>query len=141
MDLSPRVSVCGPGDSMVSKGVVFILQGRISRARWAAGQMKSSVQQGRDSSCRCQGDQCGVEQHCVCGTQLCQQWSGACLSYTLKVVYSTLLSLFISVLEPLVASGEFPQEPIYGWSRSADTAVLITYTDILGVSSCQMCLL
>ena len=29
----------------------------------------------------------------VCGAQLSQQWSGACLSYTLRVVYSTLLGL------------------------------------------------
>ena len=30
----------------------------------------------------------------VCGAQLSQQWSGACLSYTLKVAYSSLLGLF-----------------------------------------------
>ena len=30
----------------------------------------------------------------VYGAQLFQQWSGACLSYTLKVLYSTLLGLF-----------------------------------------------
>ena len=30
----------------------------------------------------------------VCGARLSQQWSGACLSYTLKVLYSTLLGLF-----------------------------------------------
>ena len=36
---------------------------------------------------------------------------------------------------------EFPQEPIYGWSPSVDTAVLITCADILGVSPCQMGLL
>ena len=29
----------------------------------------------------------------VCGARLSQQWSGACLSYTLKVVCSTLLGL------------------------------------------------
>ena len=32
---------------MVHKGAIIVLQGRISRARWAAGQMKSSDQQSR----------------------------------------------------------------------------------------------
>ena len=76
-----------------------------------------------------------------CGAWLSQQWSGACLSYTLKVVCSTPLGLSISVLEPLMASGESVQKPIYGWPSSADMAVLITCADILGVSPCRMCLL
>ena len=44
----------------------------------------------------------------VCGAQLSQQWFGACLSYTLRVVDSTLLGLLISVWAPLMASREFP---------------------------------
>ena len=36
----------------------------------------------------------------VCGAQLSQQWYGACLIYTLKVVYSTLLGLLISLGTP-----------------------------------------
>lgn len=53
----------------------------------------------------------------VCRAQLSQQWSGACLRYTLKVVHSTLLVFFflLSVLEPSMASEEFSQEPTYGW--------------------------
>ena len=74
----------------------------------------------------------------VCGARLSQQWAGACLSYNFKVVDSPLLGLLISVLEPLMTSVEFPQDPIYGWSCSADTAVLIMCADILGVSPCQM---
>ena len=77
----------------------------------------------------------------VYGARRSQQWSGARLSYTLKVVHSTLLGLLISVLASLIASGEFAQEPIYGWSHSADMAVLITCADVLGVSPCQTCLL
>ena len=50
------------------------------------------------------------------------------------------LGLLISILGPPLASGDYPQEPIYGWSRSADPAVLTTCADILGVSPCQMCL-
>ena len=76
----------------------------------------------------------------VCGARLSQQWSGACLSYTLAVVGSTLLGLLISVMAPLLASGEFAQELIYWWSHSADVSVLITCADISGVSPCQMCL-
>ena len=77
----------------------------------------------------------------VCRVQLSQQWSRACLSYTFEVMHSTLLGLLISVLEPLMASREFLQEPIYGWSHCADSAVLVMCADILGVSPCQMCLL
>ena len=76
----------------------------------------------------------------VCGAQLSQQWFGACLSYTLRVVDSTLLGLLISVWAPLMASREFPWEPLCGWSCFTDTAVLVTCADILGVSPCQMCL-
>ena len=47
---------------MVSKGVVSILQGRTSRAKWAAGQTKSSIQQDRASGADAKGDQRGVEQ-------------------------------------------------------------------------------
>ena len=39
----------------MGKGVVSVMQGRISGARWAGGQTKSSVHQGRASSGRCQG--------------------------------------------------------------------------------------
>ena len=41
----------------------------------------------------------------VCGAQLPQQWPEACLSYTFRVVYSTLLGLLMSVLAPLRANG------------------------------------
>ena len=69
------------------------------------------------------GDQCGVEQHSGLWS-----FSVACLSYTLKVVYSTFLCL---ILVPLRANGDCPQEPNYGWSHSADTAVLVTCADTL----------
>ena len=62
------------------------------------------------------------------------------VSDTLKVVYSTLFGLLLNVLAPLMAIREIPQEPIYGWPHSADTAVLIMCADILSVSPCQMCL-
>ena len=63
MNPNPRgTQSAGPGDSTVGKGVVSVSQGRIFGARWAAGQMKSSVQQGRASEGTCQGDQHGVEQ-------------------------------------------------------------------------------
>ena len=77
----------------------------------------------------------------VCGAPLSQQWSGACLSDTLTVVDSTLLVLLIKVLAPLMASGDFPQKPIYGWSCSAGMAVLVMCADVLNVFPCQMCLL
>ena len=73
----------------------------------------------------------------VSGAWRFQQWSGAYISYTLKVVHSTLLGLFhkrlgipnangefsqepmsgtwLFCLTPLLTSVEFPQEPICGW--------------------------
>ena len=75
----------------------------------------------------------------MCGAQLSQPWSGEPASVIpLGVVDSILLGLIVSVLEPLMASGEFPQASIYGWSRSADTTVRITCADISGVSPCQL---
>ena len=82
------------------------------------------------------GDEHGVEQH-QSRAWLSQQWSGACRSYTFRVVHSTLPGLLISVLASLMARGEFPQKPICGWSHSADLAILIICA-ILGVSPCQM---
>ena len=146
----------------MGKGVISILQGRISGARWAAGQVKSSVQQGRASSGRCQG------RPAWCGAALCCLGLG-CLSsglelvcHTLKMVYFPFLGLFDKclgspdvkcgigpgaygrhmavLLDTLLASVEFAQAPSYGWSHSADMAVLVTCADILGVSPCQMCL-
>ena len=76
----------------------------------------------------------------VCGAQLSQQWSGACLSYTLDsgVLHpSGSLDKYLGTPD---GKWGFPQEPIYGWSRSADTAVLIMCADVLGASPCQMCL-
>ena len=89
--------------------------------------MKSFIQQSRALATDSKGDQCGLCTTLVCGAWLSQQWSGACLSYTLKVVDSMLLGLLISVLAPLMASGDFPQGAIYGWSHSAAMAVLITW--------------
>ena len=66
--------------------------------------------------------------------------AGSCLSYTLKVVSSTLLGLFNKCLgTPDAKWGICPGT--YAWSCSAETAVLITSADILGVSPWQMSLL
>ena len=82
---------------MLGKGVVSILQGRTSGARWAAGQTKSSVQQGSASGGQCQG------RSAWCGAAL---WSVelSCLSYTLKVWSLPQLYLESGVLHP---SGSF----------------------------------
>ena len=132
MNPSPRVSVYRSRDSMVGKGVVSIIRERISGARWAAGKglwwlIPREISVTWSSTL-------------VCGAWLSQQWSGVCLSYTLRVVNSTLLAL-LSVLAPLIPSGDFPQKPIYGWSHSVDMDVLVTCVDILGMSPCQMRLL
>ena len=76
----------------------------------------------------------------VCGAHCLSSGLEPTSSYNLRVVGSIPLGFLISVLAPLIASGEFPQEPICGWSHYAHMAVLIMRADILGVSPCQMCL-
>ena len=87
----------------------------------------------------------------VCEAQWSQQWSGASLGYPLKVVGSTLSDLgtpdakegnypgshgwYMAVLlDTPAGKWGIPQEPVYGGSRSADMAVLVTCAGILGVS-------
>ena len=93
---------------MVGKGVVSILQGRLSGARWAAGQMTSSVQQSRALSGQCRGRSAwhGAALWCVDLAVSAVVWNLPQL-YLESGVYSTLLGLLINVLEPLMASGQF----------------------------------
>ena len=128
-------------------------------------------QQGRQSpqssraeplAANAQGDQRGASVWCVELGCLNSGLEPASV-IPLKVEYSTLLDLFDKclatsdakcgifpgvygwymtvLLDTLLARMEFAQEPIYGWSRSADTAALTMCADILSVSPCQMCLL
>ena len=46
-----------------------------------------------------------------CGARLAQQWSGACLSSTLRVAHSTLLGLMISVSALRCQVGNLPRSP------------------------------
>ena len=121
---------------------VSVLQGRTSRARWAAEQAKSSVQQGRASGGRWLGRSAWNEAALWCMELGCLN-SGLEPASVIpwKCCTPPFWVFLVNVLASLMPSGEFPQEPIYGWSHSAVTAVLITCADILGVSPCQMCLL
>ena len=86
------------------------------------------------------GDQHGVEQH-----------SGVWSLVVSAVVWS-LPQLYLEggiphpsgsltkCLGTPMASGEFSQEPVYGWSCSANMAVLLRCADILGVPPWQICL-
>ena len=137
INTSPRVSVCG---SKARKGVVSVLQGRISRARWVAGQTSPSPAG--------QGLWWPMPRKIRAVRKSTLVWSSAvsAVVWSLPELYLESgalhpLGLLISDLAPLVASGEFPQEPVCGWSHSADTAVLITCVGILPVSPCRMCLL
>ena len=73
----------------------------------------------------------------ACGARLSQQQFEDCFSHTLEsgALHSS------GSFAPLLASGEFAQEPVCEWPCSADTAVRTTGADILGVSPCHMCLL
>ena len=103
-DRVPESQSAGLGDSTVSKGVVSILQGRISGARQAASWVDEMLSLARQSLQWSMPREIRVAWSSTlgCGARLSQQWSGACLSYTLKVVFSTLLGLFISVLAPTI---------------------------------------
>ena len=73
------------GDSTVGEGIVSILSGRTSGARWAAGQTNSSVSAGQSLWWPIPRDiSVAWSSALVCGARL---WSGACLSYTLKVLH------------------------------------------------------
>ena len=140
-------------------------------ASFKKGSLGPGGQQGRRSpqssraepqAADAQGDQCGAALWCV---------ELGCLNgglepasvIPLKVLYPPFWVFSINVLASLMPTGEFAQEPmggtwlfcltrplasmefsqepVYGWSRSADTAALTTCAGILSVSPCQMCLL
>ena len=145
----------------MGKGVVSVLKGRISGARWAAEQTKSSVQQGRASSGQYQGRSAwrgaaswcvelgclssGLEPASVVPSKWCAPpfWVFlinvlAPLMQSVEVAQKPLGDPWLFCLTSLLASVEFPQEPICGWSRSADTAALTTCAS---VSPCQTRLL
>ena len=80
----------GPGESTVDKGAISVLQDRISGARWAAGQTSPQFRRAEPPAADAKEDQRSRNSTLVCGARLSQQWSGACPSYTLRVVYPTL---------------------------------------------------
>ena len=140
MNPSPRVSVCRSGRQHGGQGSHQHLArvGLWSQVGSSAGEVLSPAGQ---SLRRPMPREIGMVRSSPlgCGARPSQQWPGACLSYALRGVDSTLLGLLTSVLAPPMESGEFPQEPICGWSRSVVTAVLIPCANILGVSLCQTC--
>ena len=140
-NLSPRVSVCRSGRQHGGQGSPQCLARKDlhSQVGSRAGEVPSPAWQSlqwlmqREISV-------AWSITLVCGARPSQQWSGACLSYTLTVVDSTLLDLFNKCLGPPASKWGICQEPIYGWSCSADESVLTTCADISGVSPCQLCL-
>ena len=150
----------GPEDSTVGKGVIRVLQGRMSGARWATGQTQFPVQQGRAISGRCPGRSAwpGAAHWCVELTWLSQQCSGACLSYTWDVVYSALLGLLDKCLGPTDAkcgirpagygclpwcSAWHPCWQVWPFPRSVSTGVPLCtpHPDVWPFSSSRVCLL
>ena len=94
---------------MVGKGVISFTQGRTSGHRWEAGDILSPAEQSLwQRMSRKIGETWSSS--LVCGAWLSQQWSGACLSYTFRVVHSTLPGLLSKCLGILVAKcGIFPE--------------------------------
>ena len=93
----------------MGNGVISVLQGRISGARGAAGQTKSSVQQGKPLEADDKGDRHDMEQHSG-------EWSSAVSAavWSLPQLYLENgvlhpLGLLISILGPPLASGDYPQ--------------------------------
>ena len=139
-----------------SQSLSLQVQGRAQWARELSGSCKEGSQgpggqQGRQSPqsssaeppvAHAKEDECGVE-----------QYSGVWRSGVSAVVWS-LPQLYLesgglhpsgsfqkNILVPLMPTVEFAQKHIYGWSRSADTATLTTWADVLDVSPCQVFLL
>ena len=113
MNLSPRVPVCRSGrqhggqgscQRRARKGLRSQVSSKADEVLSPAGQslwwpMPREINMVRSSTL-------------VCGAQLSQQWSGACLSYTFKGMYSTLLGLFDKCLDTSDAKyGIFPRSP------------------------------
>ena len=132
---------------MARELVVSFLQGGMSAARWAAGQTKSSVQQGRASGTRCQGRSAwrgaalwGVELSCLSsGLEPASVTPSKCCTPPFWVFLISVLAPLVPNVEfsqesigdtwlfcfiPVLASMDFPQEPVYGWSCSAEMLVL-----------------
>ena len=137
---SPRVSVCRSGRQHSGQGSC---QRLARKDLWSqvGSEVEEVLSQAGKSLWELMPKEISVAWSCtlVCA-QLSQQWSGACLSYTFTVVDSTLLDLFNKCLGPPASKWGICQEPIYGWSCSADESVLTTCADISGVSPCQLCL-
>ena len=99
MNLSPRVSVCRSGTQHGGQGSCQHLARKdlwsqeVSRADKVPSPAGQSVRQPLPREIRVVWSSA-----LVCGPRLCQQWSGACLSYTLTVVDFTLLYLFAQCL-------------------------------------------
>ena len=139
MNPSPRVSVCRSGRQHSGQGSC-----RPLARKDLCSQVGSRPE---PPAADAKGDQRGVGQHSgvwsstlVCGARLSQQWSGACLSYALEVVYATHLGLF-DVLAPLMASGNLPRSLSMGGPTLQTGLFWSPCVGILGVSPCQMCLL
>ena len=147
---------------MVGKGVISIFQGGISGARWAAGQVKSSVQQDRASGSQCQGRSVwhraalwcvelgclssGLEPASLISSKWCTPHSWVFLINVLappmasvEFAWELMGGTRLLCLTSLLGSGGCPQGAVYRWSRSADKTTLTTGADILSVSPCQMC--
>ena len=139
MNASHRISACRSGRPHSGQESCQFLARKDLQSQVGSGE-KSSVPQGKAFTVNAKEDQCGMEQH-----------SGVWSSAVSAVVWSLPhLHVGSCVLHPpgsldkclstLMPSEEFPQEPIYGWSHSADMDIMITCADILGVSPCHMCL-
>ena len=139
MNSSPRVSVCRSGRQH---------SGQESRQHLARKDLRSQVgsRAGKVLSPAGQSPRWPMPRKMSvvwsstlgCGARGSQQWSGACLSYTLRVFWV----FSISILAPLMVSVEFSHHRAYLWvvplCRHGYSDMC---ADILGVSPCQMCLL
>ena len=118
----PESQSTGPGDSTVGRAAgKRLLQGPSLEPGWLWGRASSSTTVRRS----------------WCGAQLSQQRSEPTSVYTLlRVLHSTSLGLFISVLGPLIPQG-ISDGLILGYSTSTDVSVQVTCAGILNTPTCQ----
>lgn len=140
MNPSPRISVCRSGRQHSGQGSCQPLARKDLWSQVDSKADKVLSPAGQNLWQLMPGEIRVLHSTLVCEAQLCQQWSGNCLSYTLKMVYSTLLGLFDKCLGTPNGKCGISQGA-YLWvvplCRSGSS---ITSADILGVSPCQMCL-
>lgn len=117
---------------MIGRGAISILQSRISQSQVSSRANKVLGPVGQSLQCHSSPQISTMwSSTLVCGAQLSLQCSKIPTPYTLRVMYSTFLSLSINALRTLRSHQGIPGILILRYSTSTDVPVQVT--DILNM--------